>query len=114
MGEANDEASGLNRLADLITELSVNPYDIALHAEHISLSLSLPDMESQVTVAREMAANYLAVGDEVWLPLIETKAATVDVDTPAGALEVLEAYAHAERDYLCTSQSYSKDMHSSL
>ncbi|KIM54604.1 hypothetical protein SCLCIDRAFT_136495 [Scleroderma citrinum Foug A] len=57
-------------------------------------------MESQVTVAREMAANYLAVGDEVWVPLIETKAATVDVDTPAGALEVLEAYAHAERDYL--------------
>jgi len=114
MDEANDEASGLNRLADVITELSVHPYDISLHAEHISLSLSLPDMESQVTVAREMAANYLAVGDEVWVPLIETKTASVDVDTPAGALEVLEAYAHAEKDYLCMSQSSSRDMHSSL
>ncbi|KAL4073262.1 hypothetical protein V8B97DRAFT_1953447 [Scleroderma yunnanense] len=100
MDEVNDEASGLERLADLITELSANPYDISLHAEHISLSLALPDMESEVTVAREMAVNYLAMGDEVWVPLIESKAASVDVDTPAGALEVLEAYADAERDYL--------------
>lgn len=111
MDETNDEANGLNRLADVITELSLNPYDISLHAQHISLSLLLPDMESEVTVAREMASNYLAVGDEIWIPLIDAKVASVDVDTPAGALEVLEVYVRAEGDYLCMHQSSSGRVH---
>ncbi|KIJ17712.1 hypothetical protein PAXINDRAFT_130029 [Paxillus involutus ATCC 200175] len=57
-------------------------------------------MESQVTVAQEMAANYLAVGDEVWLPLIEAKAASANLDNPADASEVLDLYTRAEGDYL--------------
>ncbi|KAG6331001.1 hypothetical protein ID866_8087, partial [Astraeus odoratus] len=100
MDEADAETQGLDRLADLLTELSVNPYDVVLHLQHISLALSIPNMQAQVTLAREMAAQYLAVGEEVWLPLIDNKATSVDIDTPAGALEVLEAYANAERDYL--------------
>ncbi|KIK95320.1 hypothetical protein PAXRUDRAFT_140954 [Paxillus rubicundulus Ve08.2h10] len=57
-------------------------------------------MESQVTVAQEMVANYLAVGDEVWLPLIEAKAALANLDDPADASEVLDLYTRAEGDYL--------------
>ncbi|KAH7885374.1 hypothetical protein F5I97DRAFT_1378091 [Phlebopus sp. FC_14] len=95
-----DVNNGLDALASLLTELSVNSFDVALHARHINLALSLPDMESQVTIAREMATNYFAVGDEVWMPLISTKSTSVDLETPAGVQEVLDLYARAEADYL--------------
>ncbi|KAH7922022.1 hypothetical protein BV22DRAFT_1131760 [Leucogyrophana mollusca] len=57
-------------------------------------------MESQVIVAQEMVTNYLAAGDEVWIPLIDAKSTAVDLDSPSGVLEVLEVYSRAEADYL--------------
>ncbi|KIJ64460.1 hypothetical protein HYDPIDRAFT_111787 [Hydnomerulius pinastri MD-312] len=57
-------------------------------------------MESQVGVAQEMATNYLAVGDDVWLPLINAKTTSADLDIPTGASEVLDLYTRAEEDYL--------------
>ncbi|KAH7914268.1 hypothetical protein BJ138DRAFT_1177428 [Hygrophoropsis aurantiaca] len=95
-----DEADSLDALANLLTQLSTNSYDVSLHAQHIRLSQSLEGMESQVTVAQEMITNYLAAGDEVWIPLIDAKTTAADLDSPSGALEVLEVYSRAEADYL--------------
>lgn len=96
-----DASEGLDALANLLTELSVSSFDINLHVQHIHLACSL-DMDAQVLVAQEMAASYLAVGDDVWLPLIEAKMSSANLENRAGVLEVLELYARAEADYLCT------------
>ncbi|KAI0036479.1 hypothetical protein K488DRAFT_41187 [Vararia minispora EC-137] len=88
----------LQALADVLTALSENPLDISLHIQHISLAEHAGD--EQATEAREMMTAYWAVGDEVWMPLIDAKAHAVDVDTVAGAQEVHELYKRAEGDYL--------------
>jgi len=100
MDDSADTSDGLDALANLLTELSVNPFDINLHVQHINLARSL-DMEPQVSVAQEMATSYLAVGDDVWLPLIEAKMSSVNLENPADVLEVLELYVRAGADYLC-------------
>ncbi|KAH0831905.1 hypothetical protein J3R83DRAFT_12788 [Lanmaoa asiatica] len=99
MNDSVDAADGLDALVNLLTELSVSPFDINLHVQHINLARSL-DMDVEVIAAQEMAASYLAVGDEVWLPLIEAKMSPAVLENPAGVLEVLEVYARAEADYL--------------
>ncbi|KAG9315935.1 hypothetical protein JVU11DRAFT_3587 [Chiua virens] len=100
MDDFVNASDGLDALADLLTELSVNAFDINLHLRHINLARSLPDMDAQVLVAQEMAASYLAVGEDVWLPLIHAKLSSANIEDPAGVLEVLELYARAENDYL--------------
>ncbi|KAI6014828.1 hypothetical protein BKA83DRAFT_4345131 [Pisolithus microcarpus] len=100
MDGVDEEAQKLERLADLLTQLSSSPYDVALHAQHISLAMSLPGMDSQVLEAREMAANYVAVGDEVWMPIIDDKIAALVMEEGARVAEILELYERAERDYL--------------
>lgn len=100
MDDSANASDGLDALANLLTELSVNSFDINLHVQHINLARSF-DMDGQVLVAQEMAASYLAVGDDVWLPLIEAKTSSANLENPADVLEVLDMYARAEADYLC-------------
>jgi hypothetical protein len=59
-------------------------------------------MDDQVRAARDTLTAYYACGDDVWLPLIEDKKSTADLDTVDGTLSVLAAYKRAEDDYLCT------------
>ncbi|KAG8214448.1 hypothetical protein J3R82DRAFT_9471 [Butyriboletus roseoflavus] len=99
MDDSASASDGLDALANLLTELSVNSFDIDLHVQHINLARSL-DMDEQVFVAREMATSYLAVGDDVWLPLVDVKVSSTNLENPASVLEVLELYARAEADYL--------------
>lgn len=101
MDDSANATDGLDALANLLTELSVNSFDINLHVQHINLARSL-NMDAQVFIAQEMAASFLAVGDDVWLPLIEAKMSSANLENPAHVLEVLELYARAESDYLCT------------
>lgn len=100
MDDSANTSDGLDALANLLTELSVNSFDINLHVQHINMARSL-DMEPQVVVAQEMAASFLAVGDDVWLPLIQAKTSSANLENPADVLEVLELYTRAEADYLC-------------
>lgn len=100
MDDSVNASDGLDALANLLTELSVNSFDIHLHVQHINLARAL-DMDAQVLVAQEMAASYLAVGDDVWVPLIEAKTSSANLKNLADVLEVLELYARAEADYLC-------------
>jgi hypothetical protein len=95
-----DESAVLDALADTLTKLSTNSYSVDLHAQHIRLAKSLED-NNQLIVALEMATNYVATPDDVWLPIIDAKAAASDLDTPEGALELLAVYSKAEDDYMC-------------
>ncbi|KAI0056538.1 hypothetical protein BV25DRAFT_1893853 [Artomyces pyxidatus] len=94
-----DEVQALEALSNLLTELAENPYDITLHAQHINLA-SAAGMDDQVHSAREMMTNYWAAGEEVWIPYIEVKKKSVDLDTLEGAQEILDVYTRAEQDYL--------------
>ncbi|TFK52241.1 hypothetical protein OE88DRAFT_1657387 [Heliocybe sulcata] len=94
-----DESDSLEALSNLLTELLTNPYEISLHVQHLRLA-SATGMEEQENEAREMFANFFAVTDEVWLPLIKAKERTADIGSAEGVKEVLEMYERAEKDYL--------------
>ncbi|KAG1792920.1 uncharacterized protein HD556DRAFT_1238518 [Suillus plorans] len=97
-----DESVALDALADTLTRLSTNSYSVDLHVQHIRLAKSMEDKD-QILVALEMATNYIATPDDVWLPLIDAKTAANDINTPEGALEVLGVYSKAEQDYMSFS-----------
>jgi squamous cell carcinoma antigen recognized by T-cells 3 len=88
----------LDALADVLTAISENPFDISLHAKHINLATEAG--EDATAEAREMMTAYWPAGDEVWLPLINAKAQAIDVNSVAGAREVHELFERAEGDYL--------------
>lgn len=96
-----DEADSLETFSNVLSEVAENPYDVNVHAQHIRVAQSLEGMESEVISAREMMTQFLAVGDDVWLPLLATKQSAVDLDTAEGVEELLALYARAENDYLC-------------
>ncbi|KAG1748706.1 hypothetical protein EDB19DRAFT_1847464 [Suillus lakei] len=97
-----DESASLDALADTLTRLSTNSYSVDLHVQHIRIAKSMED-EDQLLVALEMATNYMATPDDIWLPLIDAKTAASDINTPEGALEVLGIYSKAESDYMSFS-----------
>jgi hypothetical protein len=96
-----DESQSLDALSSAINALVDKPLDFDCHVQHIRLAQSLPGMEAEVAVAREMMSQFLAVGDEVWLPLLDHKEKSVDLETEASVTELLALYERAEEDYLC-------------
>ncbi|EIW80918.1 hypothetical protein CONPUDRAFT_103939 [Coniophora puteana RWD-64-598 SS2] len=98
-----DEAALLDTLANTLNDLSATPYDVSLHAQHIRIARSLPEMEAQVLSAHEMAANSLAVGEHIWIYILDEKAGQIDLDTPSGVMEMLALYEQAENDFLSIS-----------
>jgi squamous cell carcinoma antigen recognized by T-cells 3 len=96
-----DEEQALEALSNVISALSESPFDLSLHVQHIKLAVAT-GMDDQVHAARETLTTYYACGDDVWLPLIEDKKNTVDMDSVDGVLSVLQTYERAEEDYLCT------------
>ena len=96
-----DESQSLDALADILNDVAENPYDLPTHARHIRLTQSLEGMESDITSAMEMMTQFLAAGEEVWLPLINTKMQELDLDSEEGVVELLALYTRAESDYMC-------------
>ena len=97
-----DEAAALEALSNILTSISETPYDFSLHVQHINVAETLgEDQQDQALSAREMMTGFWAAGEEVWLPLINAKKASVDLDTEEGVAELLELYEKAEDDYLC-------------
>jgi hypothetical protein len=103
-----DESDTLDSLASILSELEQTPYDVALHAKHICLAQSADGFESQVHAARETFTHFMAAGDDVWIPLIEAKETSVDLNSKAGLEEVLVLYLRAEEDYLCACWLFSQ------
>ncbi|KAF5338939.1 hypothetical protein D9611_008706 [Ephemerocybe angulata] len=94
-----DEAQSLEAVANILGEISLRPFDLSLHLRHVELAKTLDDLESQLT-AFQMASEFLAVGDDIWVPYIDAKAKSVDLETEAGVEELLQLYERAEADYL--------------
>ncbi|KAL4250529.1 hypothetical protein ABKN59_002266 [Abortiporus biennis] len=94
-----DEADALEALSNVLSQLTANPYDIALHAENVRIATQT-GMEDQLESALEMVTTFWAAGDRVWLPLIDLKLKSVDIGTVEGCLTMLELFERAERDYL--------------
>lgn len=90
----------LEALSTVLTKLSEEPYDLPTHIQHLNLAATAG--EEQANEAREMFAAYWAAGDEVWIPLIDAKKRSSNIDSVSGAQEVHELYDKAEGDYLCT------------
>lgn len=96
-----DETESLDALANILTAVAERPYDISLHAQHVKLAQSLEGMESEAQSAMEMMTQLVAAGDDVWVPLLNSKEQSVDLETESGVQELLELYSSAEGDYLC-------------
>ncbi|KAF9483427.1 hypothetical protein BDN70DRAFT_799974 [Pholiota conissans] len=95
-----NESESLDALANILTTLAEKPYDVAAHSQHIRLAQSLEGMENEAQSAMEMMVQIMAVGDEVWLPVLSAKEQAVDLETEEGVQELLAMYARAENDYL--------------
>ncbi|EKM51631.1 uncharacterized protein PHACADRAFT_261882, partial [Phanerochaete carnosa HHB-10118-sp] len=95
-----DEADALGALANAITLLTENPYDLALHAQHVRLARET-GMEDQLEAALDMVTTFWAAGDSIWLPLLDIRMKGSDLDTAKGATSTLALFELAERDYLC-------------
>ncbi|KAG2010078.1 RNA-binding protein Prp24 [Coprinopsis cinerea AmutBmut pab1-1] len=94
-----DDTQSLEAVSDILNQISEKPLDIGLHLRHIELANKLDDLESQLS-AFQMMADFVAVGDEVWLPLIEARETSVDLETEEGVAELLQLFERAESDYL--------------
>lgn len=98
----------LNALSNILSQIAEEPYDVALHIQHIQLAQSDPGLDTELKSAMEMMTEFLAADPEhVWLPLIKQKEESLDLDTTTGVEELLALYERAERDYLCESLNFS-------
>jgi squamous cell carcinoma antigen recognized by T-cells 3 len=94
-----DESESLEAISGILNELAEKPYDFSLHVKHIQESEKAS--ESQSCLAREMFTSYFAAGEGVWLPLIEAKLKSEDLESSTGVENVLSVFELAEEDYLC-------------
>ena len=86
----------LQKLSDLLNELSSKPYDYSLHAQHVQLSITSKAPDQVISAGKLMTTFWLA-GDEVWLPIIDAKLA----ETSPNVEDVLAVFEEAETNYLC-------------
>lgn len=105
-----EEADALEALANVLEKLTANPYDLAAHAENVRIAKAT-GMQDQVEAALDMVTTFWAAGEDIWLPLIESKMNTEDLATVEGLQSILTLFERAERDYLCECcvASYSFD-----
>lgn len=96
-----DDFQSLDALTNIMNELAEKPFDFAAHVQHVRLSKSLPGMEAEAASALEMMSEFLAVGDEVWLPLLDAKEKSFALETEDGLMQLFALYDRAEADYLC-------------
>lgn len=102
------DAADVDALANVLNALAQNPYDFALHVQHIALAAQ-SGQDEETDFARQMMIDCWAVADDVWLPVLDSKLSSVDLGTLDGTTQVLELFELAERDYLCawyTSSSF--------
>ncbi|KIK08003.1 hypothetical protein K443DRAFT_1909 [Laccaria amethystina LaAM-08-1] len=96
----DDGSQALEAYANILDQISEDPYNASLHAQHIRLAQSLQGMDAEAQTALEMMSEFLAAGDDVWLPLIQAKESAVNLQSPDGVDELLTLYDRAEADYL--------------
>ena len=103
----------LEAVDNILSKISATPLDLSLHLRHIELAKALEDLEFQLT-AFQTLTQFLAVGDEIWLPYVDAKAKYLDLDTVEGVEELLQLYERAEEDYLCRSDPFRSEDDSNM
>ncbi|QRV76405.1 RNA recognition motif protein [Ceratobasidium sp. AG-Ba] len=98
--DTRDEGTVLEELSAVLTALQSNPYDLAKQYEHIRLASSLPGMEDQVVVAREMMVETWAATEDVWLPIIDHKITSSSTLNLEAFSQITSVFERAEADYL--------------
>lgn len=101
-----NDSHSLDALANILNDVAEKPYDAPTHARHIRLTQSSEGMESEIISAMEMMTQFLAAGEEVWLPLINAMMQELDLDTEEGVVKLLALYTRAESDYMCALLIY--------
>ena len=96
--EAETNARTLETLSNVLTQLSEDPYNISLHAQHLQLVSAL-GQEEQAT-ARQMFISFWPATDDIWLPIIESRLAQ-SADSEEDVMEIMTLFQKAEGDYLC-------------
>ncbi|GBE83236.1 predicted protein [Sparassis crispa] len=94
-----DEAAALEALSDVLNRLTDSPYDISLHAENVRIAYAT-GMDDQIESALEMVTAFWAAGDQIWMPLIERKQQSEDMESAEGLRALLDLFGRAEQDYL--------------
>lgn len=94
-----EETESLEALSELLTQLSANPYDLSLHAQHVQLAQSA-GLDEQVQAARQMLVGFWPASDDVWMPMIDARMAE-GMDSMEDIAEILAMFDAAEEDYLC-------------
>ncbi|KAK7048174.1 ATP-dependent DNA helicase PIF1 [Favolaschia claudopus] len=94
-----EESQSLDALSNILTQLETKPFDLSLHAAHIRLTQSLEGLQPDALAAMEMMSSFYAVGEDLWLALIQAKENAVHVNTANGVEELLALYRRAEEDY---------------
>lgn len=95
-----DEADALEALSDVLNRLTDNPYDLSLYGENVRLARET-GMGDQIESALDMVTAFWAVGDYIWLPLIDHKLQSSSLESPLDIQGILDLYERAEQDYLC-------------
>lgn len=101
MSDDMDVIKSLDELANVLSELSARPYDVSVHRHHIELTELIGGEEADPQGAREMMINFIAAGDEVWLPFLAAKRSAVNLASASDVVGMLSSYERAEEDYLC-------------
>ena len=99
-----EEAQALEAVANVLTLLGEDPYNISLHSQHVQLARAT-EGEEQLEVAFDMFTTFWAAGDYAWIPFIDLKMAAADFDSAEGMKGVLALFERAEDDYLCAYPS---------
>lgn len=97
--EMDEEAQALDNLERILSALAETPYNLALHVEHIAVARTLT--REELLAAYDMTTTYLPMGDEIWIPVLESMLRGEDLGEVDGCLLILENFARAEADYLC-------------
>ncbi|KAI0755299.1 RNA-binding protein Prp24 [Daedaleopsis nitida] len=93
------EEDALEAISGILERLLDNPYDMSLHAEHIRIARTT-GMDDQVESALDMLTSFWAAGEDVWLPRIQLKIATANLEASEDLQGIHDLFTRAEQDYL--------------
>lgn len=96
-----DEADALEALSHILERITEDPYNISLHVDNVRIARDT-GMEDQVESALDMVTAFWAAGDYVWLPLIESKISSSNMESRVDLQTISDLFEKAEQDYVCT------------
>ncbi|PCH39752.1 hypothetical protein WOLCODRAFT_136486 [Wolfiporia cocos MD-104 SS10] len=94
-----DEADALEALSHILERITEDPYNISLHVDNVRIARDT-GMEDQVESALDMVTAFWAAGDYVWLPLIESKISSSNMESRVDLQTISDLFEKAEQDYV--------------